>query len=65
MAGSARPPNDIQWSFYDAAGLADFTCRVIEIIRGINPNFRIRRPAFFIATRAGAVHAAGAEADRH
>jgi hypothetical protein len=30
----------------DATGLADFTCRVITIIRVINPDFR--RPAFFL-----------------
>jgi len=38
--------------------LADLTCQVIEIILGVNPDFR--RPAFFIATGVGAVHAAGA-----
>jgi hypothetical protein len=59
VAASARPTTG---SFYDAAALADLTCRVIKIIRGINPDFR--RPAFFIAAGAGAVHAAGAEANR-
>jgi hypothetical protein len=37
--------------------LADFTCRVIEIIRGIDPDFR--GPASVIAISAGAIHATG------
>jgi hypothetical protein len=53
-----RPDDPIQWSFYDATGLADFICQVIEIILGVNPD--VRRPAFFIAISAGAVRAAGA-----
>jgi hypothetical protein len=55
-----RPPDPLSngKSPNDATGLADLTCRGIEIILGINPDFR--RPASFAATGVGAVHAAGA-----
>jgi hypothetical protein len=46
-------------------GLADFTCKIVEIIYGISADFR--RAAFFGAAGAGAVvvHTTGAEAGWH
>src|SRR6516225_339599 len=60
--GSPHPPNNdpIQWSLYDAAVVVNFTCK--SEISPCGPY--TRRSDHFIATGAGAVHAARAEAGR-